>query len=176
MTGVQLSLPFRFEELQPQEAAPPQKPRGTLPDRTLASEVDLAWLAGLIDGDGCICAYLQRRSDRERAGVRLCVTIVQNDHATLVAASRVVPEGRIYGSKRRVQQNRTVYSLTWNGAKAIRLIDLVHPHLRRKRIEATVAQQLWHQGRLDLHPGPRGTPAEIVALRLRLYEKLRRLK
>jgi hypothetical protein len=140
-------------------------------------ELALAWVAGFLDGDGSISAYENRGHDRRNPTIRIRVTVVQNDYGTLdsVRSILAVP-ARIYAVRRQPCHNRQVWMLVYDGRHALAVIGLVLPHLRRKRAEALVCQQLEAEGNLSLRPGPNGLPPEVVQIRQRLVRKLKRMK
>jgi hypothetical protein len=53
---------------------------------------------------------------------------------------------------------------------------LLLPHLLRKRPEAEVAISAYVNGRLNIHPGPKGHSPAVWKTREDHYKKLRRMK
>jgi hypothetical protein len=75
-----------------------------------------------------------------------------------------------------VQHNRQAYSLRFDGVHAAQALRMLRPYLVRKSIEADVGLEFLESGQTSLHPGPKGTPAEVWRLREALYKKLKALK
>lgn len=137
----------------------------------------IEWAAGFLDGEGCI--HIARQTYRGKRGATfvLRVYIVQNNREVLEHfRDGVGIDARIYKVKRLTAHNKQVYTLNFQGKKALSLIAMLAPHLVRKREEAQVAMTYWVEGRVGFRPGPKGLPSELVATRERLYLKLRTLK
>ena len=137
----------------------------------------IEWAAGFLDGEGCIHIARQTYRGKRSATYVLRVYIVQNNREVLEHfRDGVCIDARIYKVKRLTAHNKQVYTLNFQGKKALALIAMLAPHLVRKREEAQVAMTYWVEGRVGLRPGPKGLPPELVATRERLYLKLRSLK
>lgn len=138
---------------------------------------DLAWAAGFIDGDGCLCAVEQRHDDRETPGLRIRLCIVQNDHFTLKHLQRVLDvPGHLNPVKRQACQNRQPYQLQYDQRHAIAVLDKIRPYLVRKGREADICMQLFVDGMLDRMPGPKGFPPHVLQIRKQGAARLRRMK
>jgi len=137
----------------------------------------IEWAAGFLDGEGCIHIARQTYRGKRRDTFRLRAYIVQANLEVLEHfRDGVAIDARIYKVKRTAQHNKQVYTLNFEGKKAMTLIAMLLPHLIRKREEAQTALAYWVEGRVGMRPGPKGLPPEIAALRERFYFKLRSLK
>src|SRR3989338_2499869 len=101
------------------------------------SEVERAYLAGFIDGDGAIMAYIERHTEK-RFGfrVRLEIKITQyhrHDVAWLIPATGV---GYI-------RQNNRTYEWVARDQQAVAwLIDVVAPYVRTKNKQVKIARRM----------------------------------
>jgi|SRR6185369_7056743 len=139
--------------------------------------VKLAYQAGVFDSEGCVHIAKQWIGERPRPSYRLRLDISQNYLRMLVDFQREVGiEGRIYEVARTVSQNRTCYSLRYDGAAASRVLERLQPYLRRKELEAQVAQEFVRETQISRHFGPKGAPPEIWRRRRYYYNKLRSMK
>ena len=137
----------------------------------------IEWAAGFLDGEGCIHIARQTYRGKRRCTHVLRVYVVQANLEVLEHfRDGVGIDVRIYKVRRLTAHNKQVYTLNFQGKKALALIALLAPHLVRKREEAQVAMTYWVEGRVGFRPGPKGLPPELVAIRERLYLKLRSLK
>ena len=119
-----------------------------MPVRTFERELALAWLAGFLDGEGCI--RIARRAPPKTATsanpiYSVELTVGQNCERTLDAARALIEDelgiecgkytvvGRVKPGKAPTQ------SLTLRSDKAVRLLRAVRPYLRRKGEEADEA-------------------------------------
>ena len=110
-----------------------------------------------------------------RRGFGLCMT--QNDFGTLENFVHCVGVPvAIRTVKRDASQNRQVWRLSYDGPQAYAVIRVLEHYLVRKRAEARVARVFVEEGRIGLHPGPRGTPDHYWKLREACFRKLRKLK
>lgn len=153
--------------------------RNIVPTTAMTHEqmLDMAWAAGLADGEGCISIVKQSFKCGRRPTHRLRFEMVQNNRETLMSfAAAVGVRARLYPVKRTATQNRQVYLLAFDGMCAHEAISRLAPYLRRKRPEADLAMKYVIEGRVGWHPGPRGFPPELWLLRERYFRKLQRLK
>jgi hypothetical protein len=147
--------------------------------RRLGAAFSLSWAAGFADGEGCIYIFKQPYAafPNRHPTYRLGFSITQNDRQVLEHFKEGIGiHGGLYEVKRVLQHNRQIYELKYTGINALKVIAMLQPYLIRKQIEAQIALAYWTQGHGGEHPGPRGWPASIVAIRERLCQKLKSLK
>ena len=104
------------------------------PVRKTFSEVNKAYLAGLIDGDGAIMACIEPHKEKKfRFRVRVCIKISQNDSKVLKWSQKITRFGNI-------RQNRNLYEWYSYDQKIIRdfLISLL-PYFRVKKKQSQLA-------------------------------------
>lgn len=144
---------------------------------SLASAADLAWAAGFTDGEGCIHLARQRYKNSNRSDCyRLNVHITQNDLGLLQHFRDVVGvDGRIYPVKLAANHNKQCYTLNFVGNKAVALLQVLRPYLRRKLAEANAALAYWSGCRPPHQPGQRNS-AELMARREHFFLLLKELK
>jgi hypothetical protein len=136
-----------------------------------------AYCAGLFDGDGCIYISKTHTPGRKNPTYRLCMSLDQNCRVTVECFQKVLNvQCHLTQIPRTVQHNRQAYSLRFDGVHAAQALRLLRPYLVRKGIEADVGLEFLESGQTSLHPGPKGTPAEVWRLREALYKKLKALK
>lgn len=143
----------------------------------MGNEIPLAWAAGFIDGDGCVSALMQTHPRRRSPSIRIRVDVAQNDYYTLKVLADVLGEKHALNPlSRRQYHNRQPFVLTYDGGHAVAVLRKIRSYLVRKAAEANACIELFEQGRLTWLPGPRGIPADLMAYRLKMVEKIRRLK
>lgn len=137
----------------------------------------IEFAAGFFEGEACLHLARQTYRSNRRDTFRLRCYIVQN-HLEVLEHFRVGVgiDAPIYKVRRTKQHNKQVYTLNFEGKKAMALIALLMPHLVRKREEAQTAMAYWVEGRVGKRWGPKGMPPDIAAFRERMYFKLRSLK
>ena len=102
-----------------------------------ASEVDRAYIAGLIDGDGAIMALIERHAEK-RFGFRVRVALKVTQYARQDVEWLVEATGA--GA---VCPNRTCFDwLVRNQADVLRVLDVITPYLRGKTRQAEIARQI----------------------------------
>jgi LAGLIDADG endonuclease len=137
----------------------------------------LGWAAGFVDGEGCIHLARVQRNCGNRINYRLRLTVTQNCRVTLEHLQGLLgATGYLTKLRRKVQHNKQIYNLIYDGRNAHHVIATLAPHLVRKRLEAQIALDFYAHGQPGLHPGPKGTPKELWDFRRRCYDKLRKLK
>lgn len=132
-----------------------------MPDQ---SEVDRAYLAGVIDGEGSIFATY-RESDHN-LGVRVNVC---NTDARLIEwiAARWV--GRVTVTDRTKYGQKPIHRWDADGKNAVEVLRAALPYLVIKREQADVALDLIATTR---NHGRRGYPPEVFAQRLAMVAEL----
>jgi hypothetical protein len=139
---------------------------------------DIAWAAGLFDGEGCIHIARQTygKSGR-RPTYRLRIDIAQNDVRILkeVEWALQIP-GRIYTAKVGGRNKRVCHALKYDGVTAFEVLEKIGPMLRRKRAEADLAERFRRNCHVHTHFGPNGCPDDIWHLRVWYYKAMRALK
>lgn len=140
--------------------------------------LDMSYVGGFADGDGCIGTVRQRYKNRDgKVCHRLKFTLVQNNREVLEEVKAIIGEcGKIYKLKRDSTSNRQSYQLVYDSAHALRAIRKARPFLRRKKYEAEIVERLWSEGKMGQRPGPKGWPSEIYEIREKWAQKLSRLK
>jgi len=142
--------------------------------------LNIAWVAGFIDGEGCICILKQKylSSDgAQKVYYRLSVSISQNNLEVLQRVKEVSGiHGNIFAKKRTIKTNRQCYTLNYDSKHALSFIRALKPFLVRKRAEVDAIEQFWLQGRMEERTGRKPVKADVLAIRESWYKKLQRMK
>ena len=134
----------------------------------ILSETEKAYIAGIIDGEGCICLVKAKRGQRKRGPspyVFYAIHLrVANTRHELIAWLLDRIGGKMYVLQK-TRGNRKL-ALQWHtqGRQAKDLLAQVEPYLVIKRAQAEVARRFFALGR---------TP--IPSQRARLWEEMRTL-
>ncbi len=144
---------------------------------TEPSSTDIAYAAGVVDGEGCIHIAKTQLRGRQHPSYRLALSITQNHRGLLERVARTlrVPD-RIYLVKRTTATNRDVYTLQISDQHAYGALQTMLPYLTRKGPEAQVGIEVYERGRMRVHPGPAGHPPDVWKIREKAYRKLQRMK
>lgn len=99
---------------------------------------DLAWAAGIIDGEGSIFVMKQRRKDRERdCNYILRVSVESTDPYMTKELGNIFPDGAEFSQKSDKRENNSdTRKFQVNGRKASALLKEVLPFLRVKTQQA----------------------------------------
>lgn len=109
---------------------------------------DLAWLAGIIDGEGCIGLYSGGNGDGKSHYLRL--TVVNTDQPMLERAKAITGTGTIRVSRLTAdKQRRQTWIWECNSGNAARVLSSVYPFLVTKQRQAQMALEFYHGPRLD---------------------------
>jgi hypothetical protein len=139
--------------------------------------VRLAWVAGFIDGEGCIHISKQQRPGWLNPTYRLTLTITQNHLGVLERVRDVLGlQHHIHAVPQRMQHNKQMHTLVYDGVHALRAIAMVSRYLVRKRKEARVALSYRRRGWMSCLPGPNGFPKRVWQWREHCRTKLQALK
>ena len=95
---------------------------------------DLAWAAGLFEGEGCFSA-----KRRKQGMIQLSAVITSTDLEVLETFNRVIGEGHICGPfDLKNPRWRPAYHWTANGEAVVRVYDKLEPWLHSRRRERFV--------------------------------------
>lgn len=104
------------------------------------NEVDLAWSAGIIDGEGSIFITIQKRIDRERpVNYLLRVSVQSTDPFMSPELKRLFPEGEVLSVQRGKPNCSDTLKWKITGKKAVKFLELILPYLRVKKDQAKLA-------------------------------------
>lgn len=147
------------------------------PHNSVAAATDLAYCAGLFDGDGWVGISCQKLPARKNPTYRLSLSLVQNDYTTINHFREVMGVQHCLVEVRRSKaHNKQIYDLRYDARHALTVLHLMLPHLVRKQIEAEVAFDFWTVCRMGVLPGPNGLPKEVWKDRASFFTKMRKLK
>lgn len=102
-------------------------------------DTDWAYLAGFVDGEGCISSYKSSGRYYPR------LSIVQADHVVLLGLYRRFDVGRVNIRRRTAKNKATGDQLSWNirtKAQLKWLLEGLLPYLKLKKSQAEIALQL----------------------------------
>lgn len=132
-------------------------------------EGDMAWLAGLIDGEGTIGI---NKFNRGRSLV-LRVAIGMADETIIQRAHDVAGVGRLRVEPRR---GMDIYRWVVEGRKALDLLTKIEPHLLRKKQHVHVARTFYEQGIMPVGSYMKGgIPENMQRIQDACYDAMRRL-
>src|SRR3989338_9613899 len=99
----------------------------------LRAEVDRAYLAGLIDGDGCIMATIERHGEKKFGfRVRISIKITQKDGKLLYFLTQKYRVGRV-----RVNRKATIYEthdwIVLDKTDVGIILEMIFPYTNTKR-------------------------------------------
>lgn len=131
------------------------------------SEIDLAYIAGFFDGEGCVAIDLAKHAGINKQ--QLTVTIV-NTYKPLIDELHSHYGGSIMESNGRF----IAYRLCWRSRKAARFLQDVLPYLKIKRAEAELALEF--QAHISSGVKGRLVTSESASYRERCAAKMKALK
>lgn len=101
---------------------------------------DLAWLAGIIDGEGSIFVMKQKRNDRDRDINFILRVSVDSTDPYMTPACQEIAGGPCVTQKRD-KRPECSDGLKWqvNGKYAIKVLEAILPYLRVKKHQALLA-------------------------------------
>ena len=102
----------------------------------MSRETDLAWFAGIIDGEGCIRGY-RTKVIKGKSGVNLSVTVQMTSKRTIVNLKRIAKMGTIL-EKKRVKHYRQIYVWAVWAQQGAKLLKEILPFLYTKQKQAKI--------------------------------------
>jgi hypothetical protein len=144
--------------------------------RGKATDVQLAYLAGLIDGEGCIGLHIATNNPQRRINPRFqCSLVVTNTHKELLEQLQAVFGGNIFPRKKQKEHHKQCWKWDAQDLGAYEVCKAVLPYLVIKRRQAEAVVKFYD----EMGPRPRGMGASLtreeVQRRMDLYELCRSL-
>jgi hypothetical protein len=141
---------------------------------TVLTETDLAYVAGIVDGEGCIQVQKYKKRKRERSTPYKLQLRVSNTDLRLVQHLQSLFPGYIYNGSEKRKNRRNQFYWHVNGKKAAHILEKLVPFLVSKKDQAEIA--IAFQDTFNQYYGIYGLPKEIIAFREECYQKCRKLK
>ncbi|KKL99979.1 hypothetical protein LCGC14_1809020 [marine sediment metagenome] len=148
-------------------------------------QTDLAWAAGIIDGEGSIhiqkTNYVnkiypnaKRKVRRERSpSYTLRLTVRMTDKPTIEKIAKIF-EGRCLELKRRTVKNKKVYSWAACGYRTLEILNLIEPYSVTKKNQIKTAYKFMKIPRFQGGRGKGSTlPKSITDKREQYYQKMK---
>ena len=144
---------------------------------------DIAWVAGIIDGEGHV-SLVKQSWKKETGDYLLCpvVTVANTDFALLRKYTEILYEWGVHfhylldSARRRKESHRPQVAVRVTRVNSVaRLLEIVTDHLTAKRPYAQIVLEFchWKQGlRLMKRPGPRKPNGQILPVRMRTDEEV----
>jgi len=137
--------------------------------------LDRAYLAGLIDGEGCI-SIARIAAGSPYANVRHVLRVdIQMSELEAIDHVATLFQRKIMVKQPATNMRKVAYRISWQANFALDLLEAVHPYLILKREQARVAMEFQLRATSARRTGRRLTPEELE-VRERYYLELRRLK
>lgn len=142
----------------------------------MSREIDMAYMAGFFDGEGCIHLGRYRKG---KSSASLTIILVQKESEPIVLASELWPQGKITVAHRNQEQNKgkSYWQFKLHGKAAADALAEMFPYLRGKRDQAKLA--IDYQDTLNAFKGGNWskwwTP-EMVEYRNRVAQELSDMK
>lgn len=137
------------------------------------SDTDLAWAAGLIDGEGCIHITKRPADKYRRENFQLTVAVCMTHKPTIERLYNIFKVGSVCHKHPRGKQ-RTPWTWTVLAQQAEAVLRLLMPYLFTKLAEGKIAFE-FRRTMLGTR-GRRGVPAPLMQERRKLYRKMRAAK
>jgi len=104
------------------------------------TDAEIGWVAGIVDGEGCILIEnaTSRFRGRDYPGLRLCLRVGNTDPRLILKLEALFGGGHV---RRMPGRNRRRALFTWNvsSRRAADVVRLIFPHLVIKREQAELA-------------------------------------
>ena len=100
--------------------------------------LDIQYVAGLFDGEGCISLVKQRRTNSPLPSYTMRV-VISMTHKPIIKLLQAQFGGNYHERKGANSKTRNSFSLMWANQQAGTILQILIPHLILKRAEAEVA-------------------------------------
>jgi hypothetical protein len=141
------------------------------------SEIDKAYIAGIVDGEGSICISktkpgLQKDGHRyhnPRYTLRIGIEMTEKNIISYLADIFKKP----YQSRDRGMNRQVLYNVAWSAEPAKTFLDTILPFLKGKRAQAHLALFFWNN--IQHVRGKGLVPKKELEFREQCYQKMKEL-
>ncbi|MFZ5852303.1 MAG: hypothetical protein ACOYY2_13045 [Actinomycetota bacterium] len=134
----------------------------------MRSETEIAYLAGILDGEGCITLVRNQgpAGYEDRTYYRLVVNVTNTDAGLLDWIAQRWPDCRlgVVNVGKAAERAKDCLRLTWTGPRALGLLSQVRPYLVAKAGQADIAVRFRATGDYRGRPVPQHVNDERAAL------------
>ncbi len=139
----------------------------------MISELDLAYIAGFVDGEGCISISKSSSRGSRNTTYGPNVDITNTNKEILLTIQKILRLGSLESQKRYSSKHKPAWNLDFKAGEAKQLLLLIRPYLRLKKRQADLLLEFLEtsQHRNQFNP----LTVEEAALRDVMYEEMREL-
>ena len=142
----------------------------------MATEAELAWAAGLFDGEGSLGVYrhTQYHGGKKYVGLHLIVKLAMCNQQAVEKFGEIVGEGKVNQSPRPTNSGRLVWTWNTGGVRAGLVLTKLLPYLVVKREQAELGLVF----RAIVRKNSRGlrTPPELIQRQSEIADSIKQLK
>jgi len=102
----------------------------------------LAYIAGILDGEGSVSIKVQ--SQKGRLYYSICARISNTNEELIDYINMLIP-GNKYSCNKETKGRLTLHEISWFGREAIDVLELLEPYLIVKRPLADIAKEFWYK-------------------------------
>ena len=129
------------------------------------TELDMAWVAGIFDGEGCIAIYLLK----SQSGQHFMRASVQMSHRPTLERIASIVGGAVYASKLKKSSPayyKTMYGWQLDGRDAGQFLEKIRPYVTTKAHEIDIAlEALENWGFMSPSEKHKGLSQEVIETR-----------
>jgi hypothetical protein len=110
---------------------------------------ELAWVAGIVDGEGSLCILKTRDLEYNSLRFYLIISVRMSCKKTILTLRDIFDIGRLYQMKNKIERNRDSY--TWSLSSrwdCEYVLNLIYPYLVTKKKHADIALQFLRNKKL----------------------------
>lgn len=136
---------------------------------------ELAWAAGLIDGEGCIgIDYKRRPSDSRHPSYRLRLRLNMTHKSTVIRLKRILRAGKVRFRKAGKSRWKDQYVWSVSGKIARRILIQLLPYLCTKLRDAKIGIKFRNFMDCVVSPGRGAYPLAVIRKQHNFYLRLRK--
>jgi hypothetical protein len=133
------------------------------------SQEDAAYIAGFIDGEGCICLHANHTKHKTKTSTYVLRVRVTNTFPGIIEWINAVVGYGSFHKKKKYNGIKQAWEWGVNGRRAIHFLRQIYPYLRVKRLQAEVAFEF---AETLSCPGQNKLTTETIETRDKLRERM----
>lgn len=126
----------------------------------MASIKDIAWVAGLLEGEGCFSRRKGQKGNYHSPTIQLCMT----DKDTVIRFAKITGAYKVILQKHRTKANKKVFRCVIYGSRAVQWMQTIYPLMgsRRKQKLRECLFDWKNHSKSPYNKGVRKQTAEVV--------------
>lgn len=141
----------------------------------MASETDLAWVAGFFDGEGHCGLAIWAAAVQKNPAYKSNVDITNTNREILMTIYRIVGLGALSDTVKGTVKKKRPYALYFPNLHQVKFLKLILPYLKLKKRQAELMIEYHEQCKCNMTQFEKTLTSEQILRRAEIYDEMKAL-